>query len=242
MKRTIHLTLLLTAISAHAYAACPLADAVARKSGTDAAMPFYQECALKNNDDESQLRLARQFRNRQPTDVSVKQALFYYTYAADNGNATAQSEMADYLLILDKNADTRAWILEFYAARDQITGANRSAEQPVNLSPYALLTLAALPPADRWYFPSDTTSSPTAGKILHEYAKTLSLEKKQTGDEQVFRWKNQKMLDAARTVLTPDELADFMTAVFPTQGSPDLFTAKQSLAKLKTRIEELRKK
>lgn len=105
--RFSHFGWLFVSVGAHAF--CPLGDAAARKNGLESAISLYTQCALAQNDDETQLMLARYYQRQKNTT----QSLFYYHLAADNGNAVAQTELAVLLLDLDKDLlpANKFWLL-----------------------------------------------------------------------------------------------------------------------------------
>lgn len=237
MKQLIFITLLL--ISCKTFAFCPLGDAAARKNGLESAISLYTQCALAQNDDDTQLMLARYYQ-RQKNNT---QSLFYYHLSADNGNAVAQAELADLLLTLDKDALTRQQILDYYGTiNNMIKSGSLTGFKSLKITPYALLVLANEPADQKWYYPSMTKTDPTAAKRLQEYASTLTETKKKNALQEVQAFKSKKLLEAANNVLSPTELEQFQKTVFPTAGTPDAFTAKQALNQLKEKIESLQQK
>ncbi len=237
MKKTLFVFCLLITLNANAF--CPLGDTAARKNGLETALPFYTQCALAQNDDETQLMLARYY-NRQK---NTTQSLFYYHLAADNGNAVAQTELALLLLTLDKDLLTRQQILDYYGTvENMIQSGSLTGFKSLKITPYALLLLANEPSEQKWYYPSNTKEDPTASKHLKEYASTLSDVKKKKALQEVQTFKSKKLLDAAQSVLTPTEYTQFQQVVFPSTGQPDAFSAKQAMDHLKEKIESLQQK
>ncbi len=233
MKYPLFLLMLLFSLNAAAF--CPIADAAAKKNGMDFAIPLYIRCALSKNDDETQLMLARFYQKQQK---NTTQSLFYYHLSADNGNAMAQTELAELLLKMDKNPNTRMEILNYYKTTEEMNNFNRmTGFKSLRISPYALLFLANEPAEKKWYYPSKTKSDPTASRQLKNYSQTISEAKKNKALQEVQAFKNKKVIEAAQTLLTPAEYQTFQAAVFPQAGVPDAFTAKQQIDLLKERIK-----
>jgi len=237
MKFLTFILALFISLGAHAF--CPFGDAAARKNGLESAISLYTHCALSQNDDETQLMLARYYQ-RQNNNT---QSLFYYHLAADNGNAVAQTELAIILLNLDKDILTRQQILDYYGTVDNmIKSGSLTGFKSFKITPYALLILANEPADKKWYYPSTTKTDPTAAKHLKEYAPTLTEVKKKNALQEVQTFKSKKLLEAAQNVLTPSEFNQFQNSVFPSNGKADAFTAKQTLDYLKEKIESILQK
>lgn len=237
MRPFFFILALFVSVGAHAF--CPLGDAAARKNGLESAISLYTQCALAQNDDETQLMLARYYQRQKNTT----QSLFYYHLAADNGNAVAQTELAVLLLDLDKDLLTRQQILDYYGTIDNmVKSGSLTGFKSFKITPYALLVLANEPADQKWYYPSATKTDPTTAKHLKEYTPTLTEVKKKNALQEVQTFKSKKLLEAAQNVLTSAEFDRFEQTVFPSTGNPDAFSAKQTLDHLKEKIESLQRK
>ena len=224
-----------------AWADCPVADKIAREKRLSDAMPIYLQCALKNNDDETQLYLARIY-NKGQGDVakSIQRALLLYHLSSENGNATAMVELATLLRSLDDNDDTRNEIVAYTKKiAAQVKGTVNSSFQGQLLHPYALLMLAAEKPDSKWFYLTKTKTDPRAAELLKNYE--IEPEKKRVLMQTATAWKQRKMKDIAMQVLTTKELSEFYKTLYPKKGLPNNFARSQAVNKLKERVESLQK-
>ena len=68
-----------------AHASCPIADEIARSKSLEEAMPIYINCALNENDDASQIYLAKIYANGQANvKKNISRALLFYHLSSGN--------------------------------------------------------------------------------------------------------------------------------------------------------------
>ncbi len=219
-----------------ARAACPEGDFVKEQRGINEAMEYYYMCAVGQNDDETQLMLARAFqRGTNGIIPDPKKSMLFYHLAADNGNAVAQVEFAQLLLKLDETAMGRESVLAHtrrMKAAFSVAGGLFKGEL---LHPYALLMLAAEKPDQKWYYPTEEKSNPGAAVLVKNYQ--IDAKRKQMVLRDASLWKQRKMIEAAQDVMEPEEFDKFQTTVLPKYGRADGFSRNQAMQNLKDAIQ-----
>lgn len=199
----------------------------------DKALPYYETCALSDNNDSAHMLLAKTYATGEKNiPINMQKALLFYHLAADNGNAQAQTELAKMLLKLDETSTGREQVQSYLrkvqaALRSQPSGAF----QGELLHPYTLLLLAAERPDQKWYYPSIQTSFPEAGVLLKTY-KIDDVKKRQALND-ASAWKQKKMMQTAKEVLGGQEYVGFVQAVAPTKGKADKFAQTRAINDLK---------
>jgi len=231
------LFLFILGTTAVAMADCPIADKTARTQGLDAALRMYIRCAVNQNDDDTQLYLARIYATGQGNVAANKQkALLFYHLSSENGNATAMVELAKLLTELDSKDETRSEITTYLPrVRTQFkqnTGNSFSGEL---LHPYALLMLAAEAPEAKWFYTTTVKSDPRAAELLKTYP--IDPNKRRQVLRAASRWKQRKMVDLAREILPLAEFDEFYQALYPKKGLPDSFKRSQAVERLKSKLE-----
>ena len=221
-----------------ARAACPVADTIARTEGLDKALPVYVTCALHDNDDETQVYLAQVYeKGSGAVAKNVQRALLFYHLAVENGNATAMVGMSKLLTALDAEDSTRAeipvYLTKIQAQTARVIGRSFNGQL---LHPYALLALAAEKPEAKWFYPTQFKADPTAAKALKDYP--ITPEKKKAALKQASQWKQRRMLDIAREVMTVREFNRFYETLYPDTGIPNAFAREQAINQLKERIKK----
>ncbi len=222
--------------SVSVYASCPDGDLLYR-SNPEKAIKAYQNCALLENDEDSQIRLAEIYKaGGKNIKKNEMKALLFYHLAADNGNALAQTKLAKLLLEMDKDVNKRE-IVKSYMKQIQISLKNDgdSAFKGEVLHPYVLLMLAGEPSAQKWYYPTKTKYSEEAIMLLKNYR--LDADKKRKLLNQGAKWKQRKMMETAREVLSFEEYQKFSETLFPKRGKADPFLRKQAINELKNKVQ-----
>ncbi len=217
-------------------AACPEGDKLYSKSAK-ASVPAYQLCAVQDNDEFSQVRLADLFKKgSKNVEKNETKALLFYHLAANNGNAYAQTELAKLILMMDEDEEKRKKLASYMK---QIKSASQNADEfefkGELLHPYVWLLLASEDASQKWYYPSTKKYSSEAAALIKNYQ--LPDEKKR---ELIFiasQWKQQKMMQTAKEVLAESEYKTFKDTLFPKQGKADSFLRKQALTNLKDKVE-----
>ncbi len=222
-------------ITVRALAACPEGDLVRDKNGMAEALMYYYGCATGENDDETQLMLARAFQRGTGVTPEPAKALLFYHLAADNGNASAQLELAQLLLKLDETPAGRDTVLEYARKMKAAFAGAGDLFDGALLHPYALLMLAAENPAQKWYYPTASKTASGAAVLLQDYQ--IDPLKKQTVLQSASLWKQRKMRETARDVMSADAFRKFESAVFPTTGRVDGFARNQAVQDLRDAIQ-----
>lgn len=211
-----------------------------KQQSLDKALPYYETCALSDNNDVAEMILARAYENGEKNiPVNTQKALLFYHLAADNGNAEAQVALAKMLMKLDTGTTGRQE-LSSYMRKIQAALKNQPAGDFKGqvLHPYTLLLLAAERGDQKWYYPSATTTSAEAGKLLKTYK--IDDVKKKEAIKDASVWKQQKMMQAARQVLSDEEYQTFEGAVAPARGKADTFAKNRAMDTLKSKVKAYR--
>lgn len=206
----------------------------------ETALPYYEMCALSDNNDAVEMILARAYEGGEKNvPANMQKALLFYHLSADNGNSEAQVALAKLLMKLDESTAGRQE-LSSYMRKIQAAMKNQPADEFKGqvLHPYTLLLLAAERADQKWYYPSTTTSAPEAAKLLKAYK--IDDVKKKGALRDASVWKQQKMMQAARQVLSPEEYKTFAAAVAPAKGKADTFAKNRALETLKTKVKAYR--
>lgn len=221
-----------------AFAACPRAEEIVRQEGFAAAMPLYEQCALRENDDETQYYLGQVYEvGRDGIVPNVQRALLFYHLSAEAGNAEAQVSLAQLLTTLDNNDALRPEIAIYQEKiGSMLQKGGQSSFRGELLHPYALLMLAAEKPDAKWFYDSSVVRSARAAQAFKQYQ--ITPDKKEAAVQAATAWKQRKMLERARAVLSVEEYRQFYEKLYPAQGRSDDFTRARLLQKLKERITE----
>ena len=219
------------------WAGCPGGDRIAQTQGMRAALPVYMRCALDHNDDQSQLKLARLYRKgSDDIDQSTQRSLLFYHLSADNGNAAAMVEFSTLLTQLDNDDSGREEILSYSGKiKKQLLGSPYATFQGDFLHPYALLVLAAESTDDKWFYPSETKTDTRAKSLIVNYR--IDDDKKEQILREASEWKQRKLLELARHLLSPREFNQFYTTLYPPLGQADPFQRSQAVNHLKQKLE-----
>jgi len=223
-------------LSTAVWAGCPEGDFMRDKHGSEAARVYYDTCATYENDDETQLMLARSYqKGLNGYKTNSGKALLFYHLAADNGNAVAQVELAQLLLQLDETHNGRETVLAHNRKMEAVFKSNTVLFDGTLLHPYALLMLAAEKENQKWYYATTQKSAPAAAALLKNYR--IDGDKKRSVIQQASRWKQRKMLEAAQDVMPESAYQRFREAVFPERGQADTFARNQAIERLREAIE-----
>ncbi|MDR2901651.1 MAG: hypothetical protein LBU87_00880 [Lactobacillales bacterium] len=222
------------------YARCLLGDDILKSQGMQQALPYYESCSLQHNDDASHMVLAHLYQTGAPgIPVNVQKTLLFYHLAADNGNATAQRQLAQLLLKLDETPSGREEIKRYLSkVQTALKQDDRGAFKGELMHPYTLLLLAAEKPDQKWYYPASELSDPVAASVLQKYQ--ISDEKKKAALKDATAWKNKKMLEMAKKVFSDADYSVFFSKLYPRQGRSDAYTRSQALASFKEKVEQFR--
>ena len=103
------------------------------------------------------------------------------------------------------------------------------------LHPYTLLVLASEPSAHKWYYPTKTKYSAKAIKLLENYK--IDDKKKKILIKQASLWKQRKIMETAKEVLSESEFQKFKNTMYPLKGQVDQFERQRAIARLKETVE-----
>lgn len=237
MRFTGILSLLLL-LAGTAQAACPAGDTLARSGGLAAAIPTYIQCALYQKDDATQLYLGQIYeKGRESIAANPQRALLFYQMSADNGNASAQVNLAQLLTTLDETPQGRETVIAYHTKLRGMLGLRRVQSHSGGLlHPYALLMLAAEKPENKWFYPSKTLSDTRAAAALKAYQIDPAMKKDLI--HQASQWKQYKMRAVARDVYPVAEYNKFYETLYPKSGIVDAFARSQEINKLKKELKK----
>ncbi len=218
------------------FAACVVGDDVYQES-VKASVPVYQNCALIENDEHAQMRLSQIYLNgASGVEKNVIKGILYLHLAADNGNAVAQTKLAKLLLEMDATNHGRSTLIS-YMKQIKLAFENDSTASFKGevLHPYVLLSLAAESADQKWYYPTEVKSSSEALSLLKNY--DIDEERKKELLKQGIRWKQRKMMETAKEVLSVTDYKNFESIIYPEKGVADPFLRKQALSDLREKIK-----
>lgn len=235
MKHGLFLVVLMLTTSL--WAACPDGERVEQAQNIKTALPIYIRCALDNNDDESQLKLARLYRKGSDgIGKNTQRSLLFYHLSADNGNAAAMVEFSTLLTDLDNNDSTQKEIILYTnKIKNQLQENSYTLFQGDFLHPYALLVLASESADNKWYYPSQNKTDVRAKSLLTAYK--IDEDKKKTILKKASEWKQRKLIELARNILSPREFNQFYMTLYPAVGQVDPFKRSQAVNNLKQKFE-----
>ena len=223
-------------IAGSAFAACEAGDNVYQKS-VKASIASYQNCAVIENDETAQLKLASIYsEGSKNVEKDVIKTLLFLHLAADNGNAEAQTKLAKLLLELDETNQGREKVLSYMKQIKLALGNDSSSDFKGDvLHPFVLLTLAAEPSDQKWYYPTAVKYSPEAASLLKSYK--IDEGRKKELIRQGVRWKQRKIMETAKEVLSFEEYEKFKNTLYPSKGKADPFLRNQALSSLREKIQ-----
>ena len=233
----VFIVLIFLFITHTAFAACPVADKIAREKGMDKALPVYINCALYQNDDETQNYLAGIYeKGLGSISKNLNRALLFYHLSAENGNASSMVVLSNLLRQLDETEDGRQQLLTYLKKiRLNLEKTRQTSFSGQLLHPYALLLLAAEKPDVKWFYTTTKKSDPRATKLLKEYQ--IDDVKKEEIVREATHWKQRKLVDIAKDALSSSEFRTFYQTLYPETGRADAFKRSQALNHLKEKIE-----
>ena len=216
---------------------CPNGEKIARENGLKTAIPILAECALYENDDDTQLYLGQIYETGQGgIPKSIQKALLFYHLAAENGNAKGQVQLSLLMTKLDSQESTRTVILDYFSKLNaQLKNRSKSSFQGQMLHPYALLALSAEDSKNKWFYNTKTKTDSRAKTLLNTYQ--IEPAEKETALRNASLWKQRKMLDTAREVLSPTEYQKFSDTLYPPVGRVDAFARSRAVQELQRKLE-----
>ncbi len=229
--------IVLISIVLTASAQCQQATAAMKRSGMASAEKLFESCALSENDEVSQITLARYYQNKvERTTQDKLKSLFYYHLAAENGNADAQVALARLLMKMDETEEDRSVLLAYIEQMSNMMEHKGAHFKGELMHPYALLMLAAEGEEQKWYYSTTQKKNTQARELLKQYQ--ITPEKKTIALRQAAKWKQQKMKETAEEVLSYIEYRQFMDTVYPEKGSADAFERQQAIEQLKEKVKK----
>lgn len=242
MKIKWGLVFVLSAVAVSAQAACFLGDALMAKKNYAAAKETYQMCSHVQNDAGAQYALGQIYKDGLGgTKQDLKLALFYFRFAAENGSAAAQRELAQLMMSLERmGAPGQEALREYENKIHQIKGRDEKGVldlKPLPMSAYAWMLLAAEKPENKWFYPTAQVQDEQARRLLLNMERQYGKAAKEQAIREASAWKEEKLIWAAKTTLTEPEYQQFMDAVYPKGKTPNQALRQAQVAKLKQRVQ-----
>lgn len=213
-----------------ANADCPKGETVLKQQGMKQAFKAFETCALGENDDTAQIRLAQYYISQKEPADKMK-ALFYYHLASENGNANAQVSLAKLLFQMQSSSEGQQILKQYRQQMKEMLAYDDAPFQGELLHPYVLLMLASESEKEKWYYPTTHKKNAEAGILLKKYQ--ISKEQQTAFIRQASQWKQKKMRETAYEVFDVAEYNDFMKTVYPSKGRADAYKRQQAVEKLK---------
>ena len=232
-------------------ASCQIAEMMQEISTQEELLVMYENCAVYQNDDESQSKLAQMYATGTGgVQKDLNNALYYYQLSAENGNAESQAQLARLYMELDKTPATRKLLMTYLKTVEPVdfkTLAELQKKPPEPemfkgelIHPYALLLLSSESEDKKWFYHSKVKKAP---EYVEELLKNYSLdeEKKKKQIQVASAWKRRKLLESAFYVLSHKEYEEFKRDVYPENGVVDVAKRSAALAKFQQRYAEYEK-
>ena len=200
-------------------AACQMAEMMQEISTPEQQLMLYENCAVNQNDDETQSMLAQQYATGTGgVKKDLNRALYYYQLSAENGNAESQAQLARLYMEVDRSPATRKLLTTYLKTIRAVDLQELATMQGKTIPPevfkgelvhpYALLLLASEAEDNKWFYPSKIRKAPDyVEKLLKDYQ--LDEEKKKKQMQVASAWKRRKLLESAYYVLPDDEYEVF---------------------------------
>ena len=225
--------LLFISFSFVAWATCPMGDSALKVKNYVQAQRFFEGCALINNDAQSQYALAHLYKDGHiSSHDSQLQVLRYLRFAAENGYAPAQYELALYMLEGLKTPEGQALIARY---SEQMRQIKIQKKRPLSqMDPMAWMLLAAERAENKWFYTAPPIYVPEAEQFFQKTR--LTPEHLREVQAQAAQWKRNKLRHTARQILTEQEWQQFFP--LPT-GTPEAEALQKALvALMKNRLKD----
>ena len=241
MKRRFLLFLsTITILSLTANAACLFGDAYLKRGHHKQARQVYENCAKEQNDPHAQYALGKMYQTGTGTQQNIMLALFYYRFAAENGLASAQRALAQLMMEVERMGAPGQNALKEYEDKIQDLKAQNTdtvlPPQKREMSAYAWMLLAAEKADNIWFYPAGATQDPEAVRLLPTLESRYGKSAREQAIRQASAWKEDKLLQTAKNVLSEKEFASFSDTLYPRGRKPDPARRLLEVSKLKQRI------
>lgn len=216
-------------------AKCFLGDAYVEKGRMKQAEEAYLMCAQTGDNADANYALGKIYRDGTAGTKDLYRALFYFRFAAENGSAAAQRELAKTMFMLRGQGEKGLQTIDRYEEKMAfIKGRAGQSEEPMYA--YTWLLLAAEKADNKWYYPAGAQQDSEAVRLYHSMKNQLTAAEQQQVMAQASAFKEEKLNWAAKMVLSPAEYAQFRSVLYPEDGQVQLARRGMELTKLKEKV------
>ena len=216
-------------------AKCFLGDAYVEKGRMEQAKEAYLMCSQTGDNVDANYALGKIYREGTAGQKDLYRSLFYFRFAAENGSAAAQRELAKTMFMLKKQGQEGLDILDRY----EETMGHMKSEQGQSSEPiyaYTWLLLAAEKADNKWYYSAPAQQDLEAVRLYNSMNTQLTKDEQQQVLAQASAFKEEKLDWAAKVVLSPDEYSRFRSILYPVTGDVNLALRSTEMTKLKEKV------
>ena len=230
-----------TVLSVTVNAACLFGDAYLKRGHHKQARQVYENCAKEQNDPSAQYALGQMYQRGTGAQQNIMLALFYYRFAAENGLASAQRALAQLMMEVERMGAPGQAALKEYEDKIQDLKKAQSSDTVLppkkrEMSAYAWMLLAAEKADNKWFYPAGATQDPEAVRLLPTLESRYGKSAREQAVRQASAWKEDKLMQTAKAVLSDTEYASFSDTLYPRGRKPDPARRLLEVSKLKQRI------
>ncbi len=219
-----------------AEATCLLGDAYVEKGRIGQAKEAYLVCSQKA-DVDANYALGEIFRDGKAGEKDLYKSLFYFRFAAENGLAKAQRELAKTMFLLKRQGEEGLEILKKYEEKmRQIKSKYGQSDEDIYA--YTWLLLAAENAENKWYYSAPAQQDAQAVYLYNSMKKRLTKEEENKVLRQAAAFKEEKLILTAQSVLNQSEFEQFKAALFPKKGEINQKKLAFEITKLKGKVEK----
>ncbi len=216
-------------------AKCFLGDAYVEKGRMKQAEEAYLMCAQSGDNVDANYALGKIYRDGTAGTKDLYRALFYFRFAAENGSAAAQRELAKTMFMLRQQGKEGLALIDRYEEKMAfIKGRLGQSEEPIYA--YTWLLLAAEKAENKWYYPAGAQQDSEAVRLYNSMKDQLTAAERQQVMAQASAFKEEKLNQMAQMILSADEYATFRSVLYPENGQVQLSRRGAELTKLKEKV------
>lgn len=216
-------------------AKCFLGDAYVEKGRMKQAEEAYLMCAQSGDNVDANYALGKIYRDGTAGTKDLYRALFYFRFAAENGSAAAQRELAKTMFMLRQQGKEGLALIDRYEEKMAfIKGRLGQSEEPIYA--YTWLLLASEKAENKWYYPAGAQQDSEAVRLYNSMKDQLTAAERQQVMAQASAFKEEKLNQMAQMILSADEYATFRSVLYPENGHVQLSRRGAELTKLKEKV------
>jgi len=222
--------------SLHANAICVEGDIAFEKEQWSLARFAYESCVKAKDDARSFYQLGQIYLTAKGVPLDRTRALLYFRYGAEKGYAPAQRELAKLMTSPLIKPDAVDEVQRIIVSQKERLPKLPHTDPSVELTAFAWGLLAAERAENKWFYPSPALSDAEAERWVQMMERKEGKSGKEIAIRQASRFKEQRLIWAAREVYDDGAFYQFMRAVFPQDGKINYVQRTQAVEKLKQDI------